>query len=101
MKEKMKKKAGDDEVYLTEKGRIITRENFNLLRMTAFYHLQEALNAAGKEVLAIEVEKDPDTLEDVAVVHFAGGRRERANIHMDSIGTALFDVLRQIQELRY
>lgn len=77
-----------------------TEEHFNLRRLGALYHLQQALIAGGYEVMSIKVVKDPDTREENVVVKFFDGHEKRANIHADSIGSALYDVLRQIEELR-
>lgn len=77
-----------------------TVENFNLKRLTALYHLQQALVAGGYEVMNMKIVKDPDTYEENVVVKFFDGHEKRANIHADSIGSALYDVLRQIDELR-
>lgn len=77
-----------------------TVENFNLKRLTALYHLQQALVAGGYEVMSMKIVRDPDTCEENVVVKFFDGHEKRANIHGDSIGSALYDVLKQINELR-
>lgn len=77
-----------------------TVENFNLRRLTALYHLQQALIAGGYEVMSMKVVKDPNTHEENVVVEFFDGHEKRANIHADSIGSALYDVMKQIEELR-
>lgn len=77
-----------------------TVENFNLKRLTALYHLQQALIAGGYEVMSMKVVRDPDTHEENVVVKFFDGHEKRANIHADSIGSALYDVMKQIDELR-
>lgn len=75
-------------------------ENFNLKRLTALYHLQQALIAGGYEVMSMKIVRDPNTHEENVVVKFFDGHEKRANIHADSIGSALYDVLKQIDELR-
>lgn len=75
-------------------------ENFNLKRPTDLYHLQQALIAGGYEVMSIKIVRDPDTDEENVVVKFFDGHEKRANIHADSIGSALYDVMKQIEELR-
>lgn len=77
-----------------------TVENFNLKRPTALYHLQQALIAGGYEVMSMKIVRDPDTDEENVVVKFFDEHEKRANIHGDSIGSALYDVLKQIEELR-
>lgn len=77
-----------------------TVENFNLKRLTALYHLQQALIAGGYEVMSMKVVRDPNTCEENVVVKFFDEHEKRANIHGDSIGSALYDVLKQIDELR-
>lgn len=77
-----------------------TVENFNLRRLGALYHLQQALIAGGYEVMSMKVVKDPSTHEENVVVKFFDGHEKRANIHADSIGSALYDVMKQIEELR-
>lgn len=75
-------------------------ESFNLRRLAALYHLQQALIAGGYEVMSMKVVRDPNTLEENVVVKFFDGHEKRANIHADSIGSALYDVMKQIDELR-
>lgn len=75
-------------------------EHFNLRRIGAMYHLQQALLSAGYEVMSMKIVRDPDTDEENVVVKFFDGHEKRANIHADSIGSALYDVLKQIDELR-
>lgn len=75
-------------------------EHFNLRRIGALYHLQQALLSGGYEVMSMKIVRDPDTCEENVVVKFFDGHEKRANIHGDSIGSALYDVLKQINELR-
>lgn len=75
-------------------------ESFNLRRLAALYHLQQALIAGGYEVMSMKVVRDPNTNEENVVVKFFDGHEKRANIHADSIGSALYDVMKQIDELR-
>lgn len=75
-------------------------ESFNLRRLAALYHLQQALIAGGYEVMSMKVVRDPGTQEENVVVKFFDGHEKRANIHADSIGSALYDVMKQIDELR-
>lgn len=77
-----------------------TVENFNLKRLTSLYHLQQALAAGGHEVMSMKIVRDPDTDEENVVVKFFDEHEKRANIHGDSIGSALYDVLKQNDELR-
>lgn len=75
-------------------------EHHNLRLISALYGLQQALISGGYEVMSMKVVRDPDTHEENVVVKFFDGHEKRANIHADSIGSALYDVLRQIDELR-
>lgn len=67
-------------------------------REVAFFHLQRALVAAGVDVKEFE-EVETDRGERVIIAHFPYGDKY-ANITMDSAPTALWDVLRQIPDLR-
>lgn len=51
-------------------------ENFNLRRLGALYHLQQALIAGGYEVMSIKVVRDPDTREENVVVKFLTDTRK-------------------------
>lgn len=66
-----------------------TVENFNLRQLGALYHLQQALIAGGHEVMSMKIVRDPDTDEENVVVKFFDEHEKRANIHGDSIGSAL------------
>lgn len=50
--------------------------------------------------MSMKIVRDPDTDEENVVVKFFDEHEKRANIYGDSIGSALYDVLRQIDELR-
>ena len=67
-------------------------------REVAFFHLQRALSAAGCEVKEFE-EVETDRGERIIIAHFPYGDKY-ANITADSAPTALWDVLRQIPDLR-
>lgn len=75
-------------------------EHFNLRQLGALHHLQQALIAGGYEVMSMKIVRDPDTDEENVVVKFFDEHEKRANIHGDSIGSALYDVMKQIDELR-
>lgn len=75
-------------------------EHSNLRRSSALYSLHQALLSGGYEVESMKIVRDPNTDEENVVVKFFDGHEKRANIHGDSIGSALYDVLKQIDELR-
>lgn len=75
-------------------------EHHNLRLISALYGLQQALLSGGYEVMSMKIVRDPDTDEENVVVKFFDEHEKRANIHGDSIGSALYDVLKQIDELR-
>lgn len=51
-------------------------ESFNLRRLAALYHLQQALIAGGYEVMSMKVVRDPDTHEENVVVKFLTATRK-------------------------
>ena len=67
-------------------------------REVAFFHLQRALSAAGCNVKEFE-EVEMNTGERIIIAHFPYGDKY-ANITADSAPAALWDVLRQIPDLR-
>ncbi len=67
-------------------------------REVAFSHLQRALSAAGCNIKGFE-EVETDRGERIIIAHFPSGDKY-ANITADSAPTALWDVLRQIPDLR-
>ena len=67
-------------------------------REVAFFHRQRALSAAGCDIKEFE-EVETDGGERMIIAHFPHGDKY-ANITMDSAPTALWDVLRQIPDLR-
>lgn len=75
-------------------------EHHNLRLISALYSLQQALLSGGYEVMSMKIVRDPDTDEENVVVKFFDEHEKRANIHGDSIGSALYEVLKQIDELR-
>lgn len=51
-------------------------EHFNLRRIGAMYHLQQALLSGGYEVMSMKIVRDPDTDEENVVVRFSTATRK-------------------------